>query len=126
MVTGAYYVYALSPPQGGPVYFSLFVSLFWGLSVACNLAATTVSGTVGSWWFGDNEKAASVFGRSLTTSLGSVALGSLLVSILRALQRIVGSVRQRQRDLRRPNFATSIINSILVSLDTIALYVNQW
>jgi hypothetical protein len=77
------------------VFFLMAVSLYWGKEVVRNVGTTTVSGTVACWWF-QPERPAAVKGslfRCLTTSFGSICLGSLLVSIVQALRETLNMVR---------------------------------
>ena len=70
--------------------FALLVSLFWTLQVLGNIAHTTTAGVVASWWLLPPAKTASVAAgalkRSVTSSLGSICFGSLIVGGIQAVK----------------------------------------
>lgn len=71
-------------------YFGMLVSFYWGLQVVKNVAHVTFAGTVAQWWFSLENKGAtaSSLKRALTTSFGSICLGSLIVAILKAIREV--------------------------------------
>lgn len=87
-------------PAASWALFGLLVSMYWGAQVIKGLVQTTVCGTVACWWFQPQRKApvrGSLF-RAVTTSFGSVCLGSLLVAVIQALREMLNMARtQAQR-----------------------------
>ncbi|KAI9892493.1 MAG: putative choline transporter, neither null mutation nor overexpression affects choline transport [Vezdaea aestivalis] len=82
----------------GLLVFVTFAA-FWASEVLKNVIHVSISGVYGSWYFcsrnfpkGATRGAAK---RALTTSFGSVAFGSLVVSLIQMLKQIV-SIAQRQ------------------------------
>jgi hypothetical protein len=73
---------------------------FWGELVLCNISLVTTCGAVGGWYFSPKETTSRgcflmrpavcmPLLRACTTSLGSIALGSLLVAVMRTIIVIV-------------------------------------
>jgi len=60
------------------------------------------------------------FKRSVTTSFGSICLGSLLVAFLRALRQLIASTRGRD------NFVAAIADCIIGILDNLMTYFNHY
>jgi len=90
-----------SAKVGGLIFFETFAYL-WTAQVIKNVAlATLAGGPYGSWYyFGPRElgqmpknPTMSSFGRASTLSLGSIAFGSLIVTILEILRLILNMVR---------------------------------
>ena len=68
--------------------------------VISNVVHVTTAGTVGTWWFvpaeanGCCSKAVrESYVRSLTSSFGSICLGSLIVALIQAVRETVRSIR---------------------------------
>ena len=78
-----------SSPLGG-TYFGFLISLYWGGSVIMNIVHVTVAGSFASWYFlypvqkQENPTWKSMM-RALTTSFGSICLGSLIVAIVKSI-----------------------------------------
>ena len=79
-----------------PVYLLLLFSFHWTNSVIKNITRVTVASVVGTWWFypGDiGSICTPIVGRpllrSVTTSLGSICLGSLVVQPAQALVAVL-------------------------------------
>lgn len=96
------------PPVGvrGLIYFLLVVSFLWTMKVLAGVVTVTVAGVVGTWWFTPPQPLTSTtpggvvkgaLGRAATTSLGSICLGSLVVSVIEAVRAIVEQARQRRQ-----------------------------
>ena len=90
-----------SPP--GILVFALLLSYHWTFQVIKNVIHVTVAGTVGTWWFVPSEGTSfcshgvrDSLVRSLTTSFGSICLGSLLVAIIEALKSMVRNLRESE------------------------------
>merc|ERR1711924_142635 len=86
----------LSPQAkaGIPIMFYFFLTYFWGLNVFSNTLHVTTAGAFCEWWFEGPERQnkSKVFTslyRATTSSFGSICYGSLLISIVQALDAIV-------------------------------------
>ena len=84
----------------GALVFALLLSYYWTCQVMKNVIHVTVAGTVGTWWFVPSEGSSCCshavrdsFLRSVTTSFGSICLGSLIVAFVEALQAVVRNQR---------------------------------
>jgi len=78
------------------VGFVLLVALYWGANVIKNIGHVTTAGVVASWWYEPSRSniVSSALCRSCTTSLGSIAFGSLIVAVIQALEAMVKKSRQ--------------------------------
>ena len=70
-----------------PVLLLLLVSFHWTAMVMKNIVRVTVASAIGTWWFNPSEiepfctsAVIAPLSRSLTLSLGSICLGSLVIS----------------------------------------------
>lgn len=109
----------------GP-YFGLLVAFYWGLQVFRNISHTTTAGAVGSWWFLPQQLAGVVGGalrRACTWSFGSICFGSLLVSILRALEQLANGARGRDGE---QNAVACIMQCILECIRSLLEWLNRW
>jgi len=113
------------------VSFVLLISFFWGCEVIKNVGHTTTAGVVGTWWLVQNPADSPTWGalkRSLTTSFGSICLGSLIVAILKALRAIIRAAQQRARE--SGNLAAScmlcLLDCILSCIESIVEYFNHY
>lgn len=113
--------------KGGLVFLFL-VSYFWTAQVIKNVVHTTVAGTVGTFWFAPLEAngccsrgVRDSYCRSITTSFGSICLGSLIVAIIQAIKEIVHSMREHNDSL-----LACLADCILGCLESLAEYFNQW
>eukprot|EP01084_Bolivina_argentea_P249815 418346_1 len=80
------------------IIFLLLVSMYWGFQVNQNISHMTTCGVSATWYFStsiDHKPTPAAFKRTMTTSFGSVCLGSLLVAILQAIRAMLRSVRDR-------------------------------
>lgn len=101
------YVQAQCDPEGncegsvsGLLMFGFFLSFYWTSQIITNVVHVTTAGTVGTWWFNPEDASGCCssgvrdsYGRSLTTSFGSICLGSLLVAIVQSLKEIAYAAR---------------------------------
>lgn len=80
-------------------FFLLFVSLFWTFEVLKNVSHVTTAGTVAMWWFQPESPFPTIYAlkRALTTSFGSICLGSLIVSVIKAARQIVRNAKNAAR-----------------------------
>ena len=108
----------------GP-YFGLLVSFYWGLQVFRNVSHTTTAGAVGSWWFRPQDTAVvgGALRRACTWSFGSICFGSLLVSILRALEQIAQNARGRDGE---QNALACVLQCILGMIRSLLEWLNRW
>ncbi|CAK4160068.1 unnamed protein product [Aphanomyces euteiches] len=93
-----------------------------GNTVIKNVLHTTVAGVVATWWTaGDSrEVIKGSFRRAMTTSFGSICLGSLIVAILRTLESIANSSK------KDGSVAGCIAECILSFMRSIVEYFNRW
>nr|CCA17362.1 conserved hypothetical protein [Albugo laibachii Nc14] len=70
--------------SGYVAIFALLLSYFWTVQVCKNVVHCVVAGTVGEWWYGssNSETVLRAKVRTLSSSFGSVCLGSLVVAFL--------------------------------------------
>ncbi|KAI9916539.1 hypothetical protein PsorP6_017213 [Peronosclerospora sorghi] len=83
---------------GNTCFFFMLLSFYWFMQVAKNVVHCITSGAVGEWWFGahDANTIQRAQTRALTTSFGSICVGSLLVAFLNALHTLLLSTRRRK------------------------------
>ena len=107
------------------VYFILLISLYWNLETFKNLCHCTVCGVAASWYFSPYPQSPTkaALKRSCTTSLGSVALGSLIVSIIQATRAII---RQAARDGHCNQFLACCIDCLLGCLERWIEWFNKY
>jgi len=81
--------------------FMFMVSYYWTVQVIVNVVHVTTAGTVGTWWFQPVEASGCCskavrdsYVRSLTTSFGSICLGSLIVALIQAVREFIHSLRE--------------------------------
>jgi hypothetical protein len=86
----------------------LLVALCWGLMVLANVGYVTTCGSIASWYF-ERESAERGFGcckpvvfeslgRALTTSFGSICVGSLLVAIVQTVCALLKWIEVQARE----------------------------
>lgn len=78
------------------VIFVFALALTWGSLVAYNVCHVTYCGLFGRWYYkkDDGSMLQKSLAVALTTSLGSIVVGSFLVAFVRALEVVVRSARQ--------------------------------
>jgi hypothetical protein len=84
----------------GTIMFFVLLSLYWTQEVLKNITHVTTAGVVASWWY-DPSRSSVVSGaycRATTTSLGSIAMGSFFVAVLKVLEDMA---RNARREVRR-------------------------
>lgn len=83
----------------GLVYIFVLLSFFWTVQVVKNVVHTTTCGALGTWYFvrphemPENPTTQSLK-RALTTSFGSICLGSLMVAVLRTMRALLHNARK--------------------------------
>ena len=112
----------------GGIYFAMLLSYFFTHQVIQNTIHVVIAGVVGTWWFAPDDASsccsAGIFGsikRALTTSFGSICLGSLLVAIIQALRALADSNNDGE-----PNMLSCLVSCILGCLEGILEYFNKW
>lgn len=110
------------------IYVYMLFTFYWTQQVIQNTIFVTISGTFASWYFlGGNRAAmpsnptAKSAKRALTTSFGSIALGSLLVAILQTIRAIVRSMRSRRNAL-----LICLIECLLSCIETLVRMFNKY
>lgn len=110
------------------IVFLFLVSFFWTSQVLKNITHTTVAGTVGTFWFVPHEASGCCsqgvrdsYVRSITTSFGSICLGSLIVAIIQAVKEILHSMREQNDSI-----LVCLADCILGLIESLAEYFNQW
>ena len=109
----------------GMTYFGMLISFYWGSSVVANVMHCVVAGAVATWWFKQDIGSTPVFDsfyRAMTTSFGSIALGSLLVAILKATQKMLQEIRNNRRD----DMFLCIIDCLLSCLEQLLQIFNRY
>ncbi|KAE8879857.1 hypothetical protein PF005_g7364 [Phytophthora fragariae] len=83
---------------GNTCFFFMLLSFYWFVQVAKNVVHCITAGAVGEWWFGahDVNTIQRAQTRALTTSLGSICVGSLVVAALNALHTLLLSTPRRK------------------------------
>jgi hypothetical protein len=126
---GLYGIVAGYPPSSNTGTFvatSLWMFfLYWACYSAQNVAHCTTSGAVGSWWF-TNSPTNTVqrsLGRALTTSFGSIALGSLIVALIQTARFMLHSL---ERATKKHNFVVCCIRCILNIVEGWVRYFNKY
>jgi len=121
--------------RGGWI-FPWVLLLFWTIQVVKFGIHCTVAGVVSTWYFdpmdaqGCCSKAVrESTTRSLTSSFGSICLGSLLVAIIQFLDFVVTSLRQNNRDRGAGGAEACLLcclDCILHVIEDIMKYFNKW
>jgi len=112
--------------DGGQVAL-LLLSLLWGCTVFANVLHCTTSGAVAAWWFAEGPTRAPVLGsfrRAVTTSLGSICLGSLLVAVVTTARYLVKQASQVRG--RRMRLLQGIFECLLGWLERFVRYFNKY
>ncbi|GMH64218.1 hypothetical protein TrLO_g14583 [Triparma laevis f. longispina] len=108
----------------GTAMFFIMLAMYWGQEVIKNISHVTTAGTVASWWY-DPSRTNVVSGsycRATTTSLGSIAFGSLIVAVIQMLKEMASSAERRGEG----NIFTCIARCILQCIQNIVEYFNRW
>jgi len=115
---------------GGIVLFALLLSYHWTFQVIKNVVHVTVAGTVGTWWFVPTEGSSCCsngvrdsFARSVTTSFGSICMGSLLVAIIEAAKSMVRHLRESEDG---GGILLCLAECLLSCLQDVMEYFNMW
>ena len=114
-------------------YSSMIFSLYWSIEVIKNILQVTTAGAVATWYF-QPERPSPVRGslfRSLTTSIGSICFGSLLVAIVETVRDFVHLIRNKvNNNNRNRNLVHAvlicILDQILAWLEAAICYFNRY
>eukprot|EP00539_Tryblionella_compressa_P000434 CAMPEP_0178743810 /NCGR_PEP_ID=MMETSP0744-20121128/6405_1 /TAXON_ID=913974 /ORGANISM="Nitzschia punctata, Strain CCMP561" /LENGTH=521 /DNA_ID=CAMNT_0020396841 /DNA_START=20 /DNA_END=1585 /DNA_ORIENTATION=- len=114
----------------GFITFLFFLSFYWTAQVIKNVVQCTVAGTTATWWLFPHEANSCCsqgvrdsYWRSITTSFGSICLGSLIVAIIQATRELVNSIRNQDDS---NGLLLCIADCILSCLESMAEYFNKW
>ena len=123
--------YMYRAKANGFVVFLLCISFFWNLETFKNICHTSICGVAATWYFTDyiNDTSSpntltpvkDSFKRSVTTSLGSIAFGSLIVAFIQALRAILRNARNDFNAI-----VICIIDCILACLQRWAEWFNSY
>ena len=114
----------------GGLSFLFIVSYYWTTQVIKNVVHVTVAGAVGTWWFSPEEAShccsrgggvRDSYLRSMTTSFGSICLGSLIVALIQAVQDVLRSMRAQDDGI-----LMCCAQFLLGCIERIVEYFNQW
>lgn len=110
------------------VYVYLLFSFYWTQQVLQNTIFVTISGTFASWYFLGGNVAAMPRNptgqsakRALTTSFGSICLGSLLVAVLQTIRAILRGMRTKRNAI-----LICFINCILACIERLVQMFNKY
>jgi len=124
----SYAVFIAQRFPGNWVYVAfifLIFSFYWTFEVIKNVVHVTVSGVVASWYFlgaaGPASPTLGAFQRSVTTSLGSIACGSLIVALIKTLRAII-----RLFTNNRNRLLACLCECFLGCIDRIVQYFNVY
>ncbi|CAK4072614.1 unnamed protein product [Aphanomyces euteiches] len=85
------------------IVVGLLLIFFWTVCVVRNIVHVTISGTVASWWFNSdgNRKPMTTMHalfNAVVLSFGSIAFGSLIVSVIQTIQTILAFFRNLAKE----------------------------
>jgi len=92
------------------LYALTFMIFVWGGTVFQNVGHTTNCGVFGRWYFNKPASVRSSLWVSLTTSFGSICLGSLIVAFISALE---ATIRLMRRQSGRNNTVLLVVLCVL-------------
>merc|ERR1712242_108109 len=118
------YTIVVGEDISGPVVFMMLVSFYWGGQVNQNISHCTSCGVAATRYFSteiDYNPTPKAFKRTMTTSFGSVCLGSLLVAIIQALKVMVQSAGNNKNAL-----ISCIAMCLLNCLENLARWFNTY
>ncbi|EPY24959.1 hypothetical protein AGDE_12086 [Angomonas deanei] len=109
------------------IIFVIF-GVFWVQEVMRNVMHVTSCGVVATWYFAGEARLPpspikSSFTRAVTTSIGSICFGSLLVAVVRFLRFLVETSRSAADD---NNFLSCIFDCILHCVESLVSYFNEY
>ncbi|KAL3700486.1 hypothetical protein R1sor_018508 [Riccia sorocarpa] len=112
-------------PHAAAIVFGLLVSLYWTMEVIRNVVHVTVAGTVGTFYFQQQNMPRNptihALRRATSTSLGSICFGSLIVSILEAIRVMVRGLQGQCNE-----FVVCCLSCLLGVIESLMQYFNKW
>jgi len=103
------------------LYFLVTLIFVWGSTVFLNVCHVTNCGVFGRWYFGKHASVRRSMGVALTTSFGSICLGSLIVAVIQAIESVLNQMR-RQAQREGANIA---VVAILCALECIVTCIKD-
>ena len=112
---------------------ALVLSFYWTAQVIAYVVHMTIAGVVGVWYFlyphaVPPAPVAASLRRAVTFSLGSVALGALVLAVIKTLRFILSYVTQKRREEGNEslllNCAIYAAQCILSVIESVASYLN--
>lgn len=102
-------------------------SFHWFVQVAKNVVHCVAAGSVGEWWFGSHDMNTihRSQARALTTSLGSICFGSLVVAVLNALETVLLSTQRRKSGGGRGS-ANACLECVVELVKRNLMYFNKY
>lgn len=95
------------------LYFLTFLIFAWGTTIFQNVGHTTNCCVFGRWYFRQAASVRSSLWVSLTTSFGSICLGSLIIAFISAVE---ATLRMMRRSSGRNNVAQMVVLCVLECL----------
>jgi len=123
MVIGGYVMY------GFGAFIYLLFSTYWASEVLSNIMVVTVSILAGSWCTGVQPISNPVsfsFRYATSYSLGSICLGSLIVSILKTLRMIARMMASGRNNNAIGQIIALCCMCILNCIENLVRYFNEW
>ena len=95
-----HFVGASGSTASGLIAFVMLISLYWGVQIFQNAMLFVTAASVGHWWYSAQPTSVVVgsLRRAFSTSFGSLALGSLIVAVIRALETTARGIENRARE----------------------------
>ena len=130
--------YCSNPKIYSGSYFILLLLLFWTSSVLSNVLNTSMAGCIAAWWSDiykpSNNVLKKCFLRSCTTSLGSIAFGSLICALIKTIRIIFKFSADKISYFEVNNSTVSKIRNYLITflqkglslIDKIARYFSNY
>jgi len=104
--------------------FFILLTLYWVTQVIKNTIHVTSSGLFATWYFLNplpHNPTVSSFKRAITTSFGSICLGSLLVAFLQTLRTICRALANKRND-----FLAAIAACLIGCIESLVRYFNRY
>lgn len=104
-------------------YLYLLFSLYFTTQVISNVAHVTIAGTVATWYF-QMQASSPTLGaakRALTTSFGSVCLGSLIIACVQFIRAVINMLTRNQNA-----FVRCIADCILGCIENLVRMINKY
>ncbi len=122
--------YVTGSVQGYLLYVFFLFSFYWTSQVVKNVSHFTISGTFATWYFQINNiptnptlKAAK---RALTSSFGSICLGSLIVALIQTVRAILRSLVRGRGDNIALVILACLIDCLLGCIESLVRYFNKY